>query len=405
MTESESSDSLREEIPYGIAPRMAKAIIGAVLLGFGLVAVTYVTSADPAPWVLILALVTLAVLMSIQVVTCFPELVPRLTRHRYRILTGTQAVLTFAPFLLLGDNWLGMPGFLAASVLLTLPPVSGWVSLGAIVLATDLIQYSLDRSLGQTAYVTVSTVLTGVVVFGLTRLKDLLGEVQRSRAELARLAVARERLRFARDLHDLLGYSLSAITLKCELTYRLVPEQPGRAQHELTEILSTARQALSDVRVVSSGYREMSLAYEAAQAEAVLAAVGIVAEVRLADDPLPPRVQTVLATVLREGLTNMLRHSKADRCRISLVLDDGTARLVLENNGVCREGSPPLDDGGSGSGIGNLVSRVEALDGRLAAGVRSDGWFELSAGIPVPARLPGGAGALAPPVSAAGEEA
>ena len=124
-------------------------------------------------------------------------------------------------------------------------------------------------------YTAISTVTTGLVVYGLSRLTALVVEVQTSRAEIARMAVLRERLRFARDLHDLLGYSLSAITLKIELTHRLLEKSPQEASDQLLEILEISRLALSDARTVASGYRELSLEEECRSAVSVLAAADI----------------------------------------------------------------------------------------------------------------------------------
>ncbi|MDT0551565.1 histidine kinase dimerization/phosphoacceptor domain-containing protein, partial [Streptomyces lonegramiae] len=123
--------------------------------------------------------------------------------------------------------------------------------------------------------------LCGIVIYGLSRLTDLVHEVHRTREELARMAVGRERLRFARDLHDLLGYSLSAIALKGELVHRLIEVRPEHARSETEELLMVARQALADGRVVSSGYRDMSLRDEATSAAASLAAADIQADVAI----------------------------------------------------------------------------------------------------------------------------
>ncbi|MGV9856504.1 sensor histidine kinase, partial [Streptomyces sp. NPDC003442] len=295
----------------GLAPRLAVVITVLVLVGYFAVAVTYVVdgnrsgrSVDAA--MLGLALLPMTMLLCLQMLHSFPGLAPRLSGARRWTLT-LQTVLTFAPFAIFKHAWLGMPGFLAGSSLLVLVPALAWPAFAAILLCTDVLLFQVGFGWGQVAYTTVSTALTGLVVFGLSRLSGLVAEVSRSRAELARLAVAQERLRFSRDVHDLLGYSLSTITLKCELVHRLVPRQNSRAQQELSEILQTSRQALADVRAVASGYRKMSLSAEAATARSMLAAAGISATAEIDCGPLPDLVDTVLASVLREGLTNVLR--------------------------------------------------------------------------------------------------
>ncbi|WFB09368.1 histidine kinase [Streptomyces sp. LX-29] len=368
-----------------LAPRMAVAITVVVLLGYFSVAITYVDDAHPLAEGLDAALLMLAqlppllMLLGLQLAHSFPSLAPRLSRARHWTL-GVQALLTFLPFAIFKQSWLGMPGFLAGSTLLVLRAPLSWLAFGTILATTDVLLFYVGFGWGEVAYTTVSTGLTGLVVFGLSRLSGLVSEVYRSRAELARMAVAQERLRFARDLHDLLGYSLSTITLKCELVHRLVPEQNARAQQELTEILQTSRQALADVRAVARGYRRMSLSAEVGTAQSMLAAVGIDTTTHVDCGDLPDLVDTVLASVLREGLTNVLRHSKAENCAIEAAREGALVRLTLANDGV---GKPSTilraDNAHGGSGLGNLSVRMAKLGGRLRAGVRPDGWFELTA--------------------------
>ncbi|MFH8368769.1 sensor histidine kinase [Streptomyces sp. NPDC018031] len=372
---------------------MAVAITAVVLLGYFSVAITYAVDARPSAQLIDAALMTLAllpaliILLALQLAHSFPGLVPRLSGVRHWTL-ALQALLTFLPFAVFKHAWLGMPGFLAGSALLVLRAPLSWLAFGAIMVCTDVLLFQVGFGWGEVAYTSVSTALTGLVVYGLSRLTGLVSEVYRSRAELARLAVDQERLRFSRDLHDLLGYSLSTVTLKCELVHRLLPEENSRAQQELKEILETSRQALADVRSVARGYRRMSLAAEARTARSMLAAVGIRATVRLECAELPELVDTVLASVLREGLTNVLRHSKAEHCAIEAFDAGGTVRLVLANDGVGKPStilSTDRDDGADGgSGLGNLGVRVGQLGGRLNAGVRpADGWFVLTAELDV----------------------
>jgi two-component system sensor histidine kinase DesK len=237
-------------------------------------------------------------------------------------------------------------------------------------------------------YITLSTTLTALLVYGLTWLSTLVTQLHSAREELAKMAVARERLRFARDLHDLLGYNLSAITLKSELTHRLVLKHPARAREELVEILQISRQALADVRAVASGYREMSLDEECVSARSVLAAadVHVLMEVEYRD--LPVRVSTVLATVLREGITNLLRHSKAESCEISLRQDGTTVTIVMHNDGVPDDPRDSRADGGpGGSGIHNLSARVAELGGELDAEFLPQNRFKLCARLPLSGQL------------------
>ncbi|WP_370119238.1 sensor histidine kinase [Streptacidiphilus sp. MAP12-33] len=386
-------DRADEELSVQLAPRMAMAITAVVLVGFSTVSFTYVLSARHSTTGLVAAVGLLALMLTLQFLNSFPRLAPRLTRHA-PLLLAAQLVIAYAPFPFFGSGWLTPPAMLAGSILLVLRATRpAWILFGAVVAGSLLQQMSLGFSLLTDLYGIIATTITGLVIFGLSRLTVLVAEVHRSRAELAQFAVTQERLRFARDLHDLLGYSLSTITLKCELVYRLLPAPADEARQELTEILDIARQALSDVRAVAHGYREMSLRSEVHDARVMLGMLGVTTEVDLGCGNLPAELDTALATVFREGLTNILRHSEVRRCRVSSGRDGGRVWFRLVNDGVPAldpEAAEEASSGGEkGSGIGNLTFRMERLGGKLTAGVREDGWFELEAQIPLePAAAP-----------------
>ncbi|MFJ2867623.1 sensor histidine kinase [Kitasatospora sp. NPDC087314] len=362
---------------------MAAVITAVVICGFQLVAVINVYREHPDTLLFLATLALLGAHCVLQFAHSLPNYLPWLSRH-WRVTLPLQALMVYLPFLVHRQAWLGMPGFLGASALLLLPHPADKLVPVAVVVSIGTLEHAFGFGAVDLVYGLVACVITSLVVYGLSRLSELVAEVHRSRAELAGLAVAEERLRFARDLHDLLGYSLSAITLKSELTRRLVYRQPERAEEELTEILQTARQALADVRAVSRGYRNMSLVQEANAARPMLSSIGIQSTFRLDYQGVPDPVDTVLATVLREGLTNMLRHSRAAACAIEAGSGPGLAKVSITNNGVGQRPVPLTKERG-GTGIGNLTTRVEALGGTLRSGVRPDGWFELTAEIPLPA--------------------
>jgi two-component system sensor histidine kinase DesK len=315
-----------------------------------------------------------------------------------------QAALVYVPMLVWGTDWIALPGFVASNALLVLAPWPAWVVFGLVVVGNVGIEATADLSPFSLSYIAASTVITGLVVYGLTRMSELVTEVYRSRMALAQMAVEKERVRFARDLHDLLGYSLSTITLKTELARRLGGEDWDRAVQELADILQISRRALVDVRTVSSGYRQMSLEAELRSARSVLGAAEVNSRVRADVDlsDLSKPASTVLATVLREGITNMLRHSSARNCEITVERQNGFVRLTISNDGAGkapkrRRAAADAENGiengpengpenGSGSGIGNLTQRVEALGGKLVARGPEDGWFHLTA--EVDCRLP-----------------
>jgi two-component system sensor histidine kinase DesK len=305
----------------------------------------------------------------------------RWPRSRRFLTLFAQAILTYLPFLWVGRSWGGMAGFLAGSVLLVVQGGTRWLLFAMVAVSVMVPSLLAGMGIIDVSYITVSTLLTGLIVYGLRRLASLLLEVHAARGELAQMAVTRERLRVARDLHDLLGYSLSAITLKIELAHRLLPSHPHRAQGEVADTLDIARQALADVRLVASGYRDMSLSAEARSAQSVLAAADIDIRIDISCGPLPTDIDTIMATVLREAVTNVLRHSKAMRCVIEAVGEKDTVRLTVRNDGVQSISARPLSNG---SGLGNLANRLGSIGGHMSAGLREDGWFHATAVAPIP---------------------
>jgi signal transduction histidine kinase len=256
--------------------------------------------------------------------------------------------------------------------------VIAWPVFIAVVASAGWAPYLVTGSVLDSLYSSVSTVLHAVVVYGVTWMVRSMAELRATRIQLAKVAVAEERLRFARDLHDLLGLSLSAITLKTELAHRLVTAAPEKARDELNEILAISRLALADVRLVASGYRDLSLDDEFRTAESLLAAADVNVLMDLKVRELPGQVGTLLATVLREGVTNVLRHSKGERCEITVERHQNVVYLDIVNDGVAE--SPARRT--NGSGISNLSYRVALFGGELTAGVEPDGRFRLRAKVP-----------------------
>ncbi|MFJ7070595.1 sensor histidine kinase [Streptomyces sp. NPDC101115] len=363
-----------------LAPRFAQGISTVVFAGYGVVTLLNVQNAVSSTLGLVLCTVAVAALYTLQILLTSPRARRWSGRRRAAILV-TQVALTFGPMVWLGIAWGSMAGPLAGSILLMLPGRIAWPCYGAVPLAILAWSASGGISALETGYYAVSTALTGLVIYGLTRLTDLVREVHETRAEMARMAVTQERLRFARDLHDLLGYSLSAITLKCELIHRLTPVNPERAREEVESVLGVARQALADVRLVASGYRDMSLAAEAESVAEVMAAADVETEVDIDCGRLHPLVDTVLATALREGVTNMLRHSKVQSCAITVRIEGEAVRLDLVNDGVVAQDRPDAPD--RGSGLGNLRTRLAAIGGEMRTGVLTGNRFRLTAIAPL----------------------
>ncbi|MDP9860786.1 MULTISPECIES: sensor histidine kinase [Streptosporangium] len=193
----------------------------------------------------------------------------------------------------------------------------------------------------------------------------------------ARLAVTEERLRFSRDLHDLVGHSLSAIAVKSEVAAKLSKVDAERAAGEMDEVRGLAREALKEIRTAVRGYRTVDLDAELRSMTAVLEADGIRCTLEAPGGQVPEELGTLLAWVVREGTTNVLRHSSATRCRIAIAIRDGAAVLEMTNDGVRTV------DGRGGTGLIGLSERVAAMGGTVTAGAGGAGEFRLRAMIPL----------------------
>jgi len=214
--------------------------------------------------------------------------------------------------------------------------------------------------------------------------------MREERAEMARLAaITEERLRIARDLHDLLGHSLSAIALKAELARKLGNVEPERAAGEIADIERIARTSLQDVREAVSGYRQPTLASEVSGATELLAAAGIACD-REGDVPaaLPSAIEVALAWAVREGVTNTIRHSHARHCAIKIRQMPGGVCLEIRDDGSGSVPSPERRQAmagaeGSGNGLRGLAERVASLGGQMECGPAQGGGFRLSIRLPV----------------------
>ncbi|MFJ6466080.1 histidine kinase [Streptomyces sp. NPDC091387] len=367
------------------APRMALLVTLGVLGGHTLVTVLNVLGEEPGAARLALLAVSLAALLPLQFACSTRS--PHTWPVRVRVLTlCAQAVVTYVPLAWLGMPWGAMTGLLGGSVLLVVPGRLRWPLFVLVTGAVVPIVVTLAGA-GVMLYSLGVTLLFSLIIYGVSSLSGLVAELRETRRELAGMAVIQERLRVASDLHDLLSYSLSAIVLKSELGHRLIPSAPVRARCEVAAVLGIAGEALADVSLVATGYCDMSLAAEAESACSVLADAGIETVTELDCGPLPKELDTVLAIVLREAVTNALRHSKAEHCVIGAVREGGTVTLRIRNDGVWETGRDTV--GGGGSGLGNLAARVRDIGGDLAGRPTDDGWFEVLAHAPVePVRGP-----------------
>ncbi len=360
--------------------RLATGMVTAVFTSIALIGFLRVLYLPVGPVEVVFSFVCIATLLAVQL-TWYSHDARQRTRRGYLVLAA-QAALVYLPMIVFGGAWAGLPGFLAGSVLLVFRPLMAWTAFCLVVGSVGAAQPMFGGTEVDLVYAAVGTATTGLLVYGMSRLTTLIAEVQASRAELARMAVLRERLRFARDLHDLLGYSLSAITLKIELTHRLMEKSPREASDQLLELLEISRLAVSDTRLVASGYRELSLEEECRSVESVLAAADINLRVDCDDLlDLPVGVSTVLATVLREGVTNLLRHSKAQHCAIVIRTRCDHATIEVVNDGP-QPRAPAERAACDGGGLHNLSTRAAELGGAVSVR-RGPGEFRLRAEVPL----------------------
>lgn len=232
---------------------------------------------------------------------------------------------------------------------------------------------------------TMSVLLGAMAASGFVQLIRRNWELREAQSEIARLAVADERLRFSRDLHDILGHSLTVITVKSELAGRLVEGHPDRAATEIADVERLAREALSDVRATVAGYRASSLAAEVSQARRSLEAAGITAVLPTTVDEVTGPRRDLFGWVLREGITNVVRHSKATTCSVSLtptsveVVDDGVGADTGDAAGTSFDLDHCPDASHHGHGLLGLRERIEAAGGTMQAGPLPEGGFRLRA--------------------------
>lgn len=284
--------------------------------------------------------------------------------------------------LTLGDrrDWVELFIFVAVSFGPSLSPRRALVGVALMSLLAPVLGTVVGAGITLAAQMMFQTAVSGIAVIIVTRTVVLDRELRLARGEIARLAVNEERLRFARDLHDLLGHSLSLIALKSELAARLASTAPDRAASEMRDVESAARAALHEVRDAVAGYRQPTLAGELQSAREVLAA----ADIQLVQDgdlgPLPPAQEAALAWAVREGVTNVIKHSRARQCTIRLTHDgDQIAVEVIDDGTGSARGTPER----AGSGLRGLSERATAIGGTCRSGESPNGGFHLSVALPI----------------------
>jgi two-component system, NarL family, sensor histidine kinase DesK len=320
-------------------------------------------------------------------------------RHR-----GNRALALAIPWLLLaialvllpltGESGLTCFVFVAVSFLAVYPVVPAIAVTLALVVLAWVLPYRLHGWGRDGAGQALSIVLAAAVVLAMVQLLRSNRALVQARQDLTELAVVEERERLARDLHDILGHSLTVITKKAELARRLTAVDPERAAAEIADVERLAREALQDVRATVTGIREVSFASELASARTALEAAGIHADLPYSVEEVPAQYRELFGWAVREAVTNVIRHSCATTCRVTVhaftleVVDDGVGRNV-------GDASAP------GNGLVGLAERVRAAGGTLRTGEAPGGGFRLWVGVPVVAvesEAPAAATSAAPAV-------
>jgi two-component system sensor histidine kinase DesK len=254
-------------------------------------------------------------------------------------------------------------------------PVVLALALGAMLIPVAIPSWHDSVAAAFAAVTPVAIPVAALATYGSGQVVNSYRALAEARAELARLAAENERFRIARDLHDLLGHSLTTITVKAGLARRLGEADPALALPEIAAVEALARRSLADVRAAVANYRDVTLAGELATGRELLRAAGITADLPRAVDVVDPAHQELFGWVVREGFTNIVRHAHASSCAVRLaassveIVDDGVGGAA-----------------GQGSGLAGLRERVAAAGGVVEAGPLQPAGWRLRASL-----APGGA--------------
>jgi two-component system, NarL family, sensor histidine kinase DesK len=248
--------------------------------------------------------------------------------------------------------------FAAAMIGYLEPSRQAIIGVAVISIIAVIEGWFLGRDWFSGSWPVVFSVLVGAINIHFSQVGRANTRLQLAQDEIEHLAKVAERERIARDLHDLLGHTLSLVILKSELAVKLSDRDPGRAREEIRDVERISREALAQVRAAVAGYRSGGIESEAQHAQSALGSAGVVVEVKLAKKQLPASHEAVLALALREAVTNIVRHANASKCTIALDATDAQCVLTVSDDG--RGGAAPF-----GSGLNGMRERVEILGGTM----------------------------------------
>lgn len=296
-------------------------------------------------------------------------------------LLVTLTIVGFGVPITFGSAWIGLLLYLGVAYIFVLPSrwrLPGLAASTAAAVAIGLVGGGHDMWV---AFMAFQTAAIGLLMLAFRNSKELVHQLREARGEVARLAANEERLRIARDMHDVLGHSLSMMALKSELAGELARRDGASdAAREIGDVESAARQALEEVRETVAGYRQRGLSEELDGARAMLDANGVEVNVRMAGTPLPDHLDGVLGWAVREGATNVVRHSNARHVTIAVERDEQEARVEIADDGTGVAAVP----GRGGSGLAGLADRVAEAGGTVDVGPGPSGGFRLAVRLPAP---------------------
>jgi two-component system sensor histidine kinase DesK len=329
-----------------------------------------------SPWHVTLGLIALAGFAAGYTWLMWPHPVSQEARARSWfsfLLLGMLGTLALVFSLLYGLAWLWLSIGVSATAGLLLPMRSAFAAIVLLTLFPLGFTVAMHGGIaGVDWWWLIALMLLvrglGLDMIGVARMGSAIRELHTARRELARLAVIEERERLSRDLHDLLGQTLSMITLKSELAGCLVKEEPERCAQELAEIERVSRQMLREVRKTVAGYRQPTLANELDGARQLLEAAGVEYLIEQTTGDLPLALDTILAWMIREGVTNVIRHSRARQCLIRLVSNQGMAEAMILNDGGLQKDQQDKRTS-LGNGLSGLRERVATLGGTMEVGL------------------------------------
>lgn len=299
-----------------------------------------------------------------------------------------MAALVYVPLPWFTYNWLATQALLMASSLMIFRGRRAFVAAAAPAVGTATYvpvhvawQYHAGALVlaWDCGFWLLTLPMLATVLYAATRLTGTARELLAARAELAELALGQEQLRLSRDLHDLLGQSLAAVSLKSDLAIRLLAGDPVAARREVEGITVVAQDALHGVQAVTQNIHRADLRAELSAAARLLDAAQIIVHMETDTDDVAGAAGQVLAWAVREGVTNVLRHSSATRCFISIRHQAGKLILRIGNDGAA---SGPV---GTGTGLAGIAERAAAAAGQMTVGPAPGGSFMLTVEIPLEA--------------------